>query len=174
MSAIIRDFSVNWKKLVLTDIFFKAIAFVVLTPLVGLLFRASLTVSGNAVLADQDILFFLLGPMGWISFILVGAVALAIIALEQAALLSVLGASGQQREMGITGALWFAAKNAWPVLRVTGRMAALTLLMLAPFLLVGALVYSSLLTEFDINYYLKEQPPVFQRCAGVKSVWTSN
>lgn len=132
MAAVLGDFRTCWKKLVLTDIFFKAIAFVVLTPLVGLLVQIALEVSGHAVLSDEDILFFFLGPMGWISFILVGAVALAIIALEQAALLGILGASQQLREMGIVAALGFAAKNAWLVLRVAGRMAGMTLLMLAP------------------------------------------
>lgn len=105
MNAVIRDFRICWKNLVLTDITFKIIAFIVLTPLVGLLFQASLAISGNAVLADQDILFFFLGPMGWIIFILVGAAALGVVALEQAALLGVLGASQQQRQMGTVGAV---------------------------------------------------------------------
>ena len=165
--AMARDFGTCWKQLVLTDLLFKALAFVVLTPLVGLLLQAALSVSGNAVLADQDILLFLLGPAGWISFILVGAAAVSTIALEQAALLGILAAAKDRRAMDVVGALRFAARNAWPVLQVAARMVGLTLLILAPFVAAGALVYAALLTEFDINYYLKEQPLAFQVAVGI-------
>ncbi len=165
--AMVRTFHSCWKELVLTDVVFKAIAFVALTPLVGLLFQAALAVSGSGVLSDQDILFFFLGPAGWVSFIVVGAVALAIIALEQAALLGITAASQQHRKMGIVEALRFAAANAWPVLRVAVHMAVRVLLLLAPFVAAGWLAYASFLTQFDINYYLKARPPAFQAAAGI-------
>ena len=38
---------------------------------------------------------------------------------------------------------------------------ARTVLLAAPFLVAGGLVYLWLLTEFDINYYLTEHPPEF-------------
>ncbi len=69
----------------LADIVYKTIAFIVLTPLVELFFSVVLSVSGNEVLADQDILFFFLGPAGWLCSITVGALWLGIVALEQSA-----------------------------------------------------------------------------------------
>ncbi len=167
---MVRNFRACWKELVLTDIVFKAIAFAVLTPLVGLLFQTALAVSGSGVLSDQNILFFFLGPAGWVSFIVVGAVGLAIIALEQSALLGILAASQQRRRMGIVGALRFSAANAWPVLRVAVCMAGLTLLLLAPFVAAGGLAYTSLLTRFDINYYLMARPPAFLAAVGIAAL----
>ena len=72
----VRDFRSSWKSLALTDIAFKIITFVVPTPLVGFLFRVLVAASGGAVLSDQGILFFFLGPVGWFGFIFVGVLCL--------------------------------------------------------------------------------------------------
>jgi len=165
--ATLRDFRSSWKALVLTDIAFKVIAFIVLTPLAGILFRVLIALSGRAVLSDIDILMFFLGPVGWICGIVVGAIGLAIVALEQASLMGVLCAQTGDRRLGVAGALRFAGGNAWPVIQVTARIVALTLLAAAPFLAIAAVVYFSLLTEYDINYYLKEKPPVFGVALGI-------
>ena len=149
----------SWKSLALTDLAYKLIALMVLTPVTGVLFRTMLSVSGSAVLADQDILFFFLGPLGWVCLIVVGALWIGIVALEQSALLAVL-ASGESR-IGPLAALHFATANAWPVIQVTARLTARTLLAVAPFLVLAGLVYMTLLGEYDINYYLREKPPVF-------------
>ena len=69
MGSTFCDFRATWKTLALTDIAFKIIAFIVLTPLVGVLFRILIAASGSAVLSDLDILLFFLGPVGWICFI---------------------------------------------------------------------------------------------------------
>ena len=53
-----------WRPLALTDIAWKVVAFVLLTPLVTLLFRALLAMSGQDVLADQDVLLFFVQPGG--------------------------------------------------------------------------------------------------------------
>ena len=44
---------------------------------------------GNAVLADQDIIYFLLSPIGLAALLVVGGVSLAILALEQACLMAI-------------------------------------------------------------------------------------
>ena len=46
----------------------------------------------------------------------------------------------------------------------------LTALVMVPFLAIAAAVYFSLLTEYDINFYLKEKPPVFLVCLGIGGV----
>ncbi len=167
IGGILRVFRHRWKQLVLTDIIYKVIAFVLLTPLVGGLFRMLIAVSGSAVLSDVDILFFFLGPVGWFCFILVGALGLGIVALEQASLTGIIGAKTTAKALGPVGALRFASANAWPVIQVTTRIVALTLVAIAPFLTVAAAVFFALLTEYDINYYLKEKPPVFGVAIGI-------
>ncbi len=155
------DLACCFRQLVATDIVFKAIAFVLLTPLLGLLLRVILATSGNTLLADQDILYFLLGPAGWICALLIGGIWLAIVALEQSALLAVIAANRQNRSLSTSQAIYFAAYNALPVMKVTVRMVAYTLLMIAPFLVAIGLIYTLLLGEHDINFYLQERPPEF-------------
>ena len=127
-------FRSSWKPLILTSIAFRLIAFIALTPLVTLLFRGLLAVSGNSVVSDQDILHFFLGPPGWCCLILVGAIALGIVALEQAALMAVIHAASENRPIGATAALQFAAANAWPVIRLAARVIFRTVLVAVPFL----------------------------------------
>jgi glycerophosphoryl diester phosphodiesterase len=171
LQAVWRDFRANWQPLALTDIAYKVLAFVALTPLVSILFRGLLATAGNAVLSDLDIVFFLMRPQGLLVFIVVAALWLGLVALQQASLLGLLGARcAQQQRLGVLGALRFAAAQAWPVLRVTTRIVAYTLLALAPFVLIAAGVYLWLLTKYDINFYLQERPPEFLSALAIGGV----
>lgn len=161
LRATIVDFRSCWKQLLLTDVIYKLIAFTLLTPLLGTLFRVLVSLSGDDVLSDTDIAYFFLQPVGWICLILAGAVWLGVVALEQASLLGILCARDDDKSLSISGALSFAAKKAVPVLLLGIRLVTYTLVVLVPFLAVADLVYWVLLTEFDINYYLNEKPPEF-------------
>ncbi len=167
LGSTVSRFGECWTTLALTDIVWKIVAFVALTPLVALLFRARLAMSGRTVAADQDILLIFLQPAGLVSAILLGAVLLAIVALEQAALMAILYAHLAGRRAGPVVALRFALAHAWPVLRLAARMVGATLLAAAPFLAALALVYVGLLADHDINFYLKERPPAFLAAAGI-------
>jgi glycerophosphoryl diester phosphodiesterase len=159
-SALSR-FGACWKPLALTDIAWKVFAFVALTPLVTLLFRAFLAMSGRGVAADQDIILLFVRPGGLVAAIVLGAALLAIVALEQAALMAILYADACGRRVAPVVALRFAVAHAWPVLRLTARIVGFTLLASAPFLGAVGLAYVALLGEHDINFYLAARPPEF-------------
>lgn len=154
-------FRASWKTLVITDIIYKFIVFLVLSWVVGIAFRTMLSLSGRVVLADEDILFFLLEPIGWITVIIVGALSLGILAFEQAALMGVLQAKAQRRHMNYVDALQFALLNGKDILQLTARLMAILLLVIAPFLIVTGIIYFALLTQYDINYYLTVKPDEF-------------
>lgn len=168
IAAALRDFRRSWKQLFAADLIYKAIAFALLTPLVAFLFHLLLWFSGDSVLADQDILFFLLTPIGWICMISVGGLSIGIAAVELAALMVIVASDRQP--VRTLGAIRFATANIWPVTQVTARMVAVTLLVAAPFLAVAGAVYATLLTQYDINFYLKEKPPVFLVAIGIAVV----
>ncbi len=161
----------NWKSLLATDIFYKVVAYIFLTPLLALLLRLFLWLSGNTVLADQDILFFVLGPVGLVGVIAIASVWLCIVALELAALMLIL-ATGESRKSTVRPiqAVQFALLNALPVVKVTLRMVAWSLVIAAPFLITVAAIYFGLLSDYDINYYLKERPPVFVGSVAIAAV----
>ena len=154
------DFRRHWPQLFLTNGLYTVIAVVLLTPLLALLSQLLLRLSGQAVLADQDILFFLLGPAGWICLITLGALWLGIIILEQAALMAILAAPLDHRT-GTVVAIRFAMAHTWQISQVTARLIFRIGLLAAPFLGIAAVTYAMLLSEFDINFYLQEKPTEF-------------
>jgi len=118
------------------------------------------------VLADQDILFFVLSPVGLATVVVVGAVTLAILTLEQACLLAI--GFGETRDLHVrtTDALWYGARHAWSVVMLALRIFIRVLMIALPFLVMGGLIYLLLLGEHDINFYLAERPPIFLFAAG--------
>ncbi|NQT86883.1 glycerophosphoryl diester phosphodiesterase membrane domain-containing protein [bacterium] len=161
LASVSRDLRNCWKSLALTDIVYKAAAFAVLTPLAGLLFSLFVGLSGRTVLADEDILYFLLGPVGWFALVVVGGAAVGILALELAALMMIACGTTEARRVGVLPALRFTASRALPVLNLAARVVVRVVIVAAPFLLAVGAVYLTLLTGHDINFYLAEKPPAF-------------
>jgi glycerophosphoryl diester phosphodiesterase len=163
------QFRKRWKPLAVTDVLFKLIAVALLSPLVAICFRWFLSLSGEEVLADVDVLHFALTPVGLICLITVGALSLGISALEMASLMGVL-ASRPDKSPPVLRSIRFASDHALPVFRVTLRIVARVILIAIPFLAIAGCVYAFWLTEYDINYYLKARPPVFQLALGIGGV----
>jgi glycerophosphoryl diester phosphodiesterase len=159
-----------WPDLALTTITFRILAFVVLMPLVSVLFRMLIATSGTSVVSDVDIIFYFLHPIGCLCFVVVAALRLAILALEQSALLGIIAARQNGQRLEVIGAIRFAVSKAWPVFRVTARMIVLGLLTIVPFLAIAATTYFTLLRQYDINYYLEERPPVFFAAVAIGGV----
>jgi glycerophosphoryl diester phosphodiesterase len=150
-----------WKALALTDLVFKSIACVLLAPLVAMLFRLFVAISGHDVLADFDIASFLIHPIGWMCCIVAGGTAVGLMALEQSALLLIAAAARAGRQLTGRQVLGFTFRRSHTIIQMTVRMVVLTLVAAAPFLAIGAALYFALLTKYDINFYLATKPLVF-------------
>jgi glycerophosphoryl diester phosphodiesterase len=159
--AVIESLKSSWRSLVLVDLAFKIIGFVLLAPLVSLVFRGFLAASGRTVLADVDMVRFLLHPIGWLTLIVVGGATIGILALEQSAMMTISLGAARGRRISVLSALLFVAARARGILEIAGRMVARLLLLVAPFLALGYGIYWLLLSGHDINFYLTEQPPRF-------------
>ncbi|MCA9166120.1 MAG: glycerophosphodiester phosphodiesterase [Planctomycetales bacterium] len=153
--------------LIATDLMYKLLAYLAIAPAFVVLFRTLLRLSGNKVLSDIDIAYFLIGPFGWVCGILLGGIWLAIFALEQTSLLWILSKHRAVEHATMIDALRFAFANTSQVMRVTVRIISRSVLVVAPFAVIAFLSYDKLLTEFDINYYLKERPREFQTFVGI-------
>ncbi|MFN4907106.1 MAG: glycerophosphodiester phosphodiesterase [Planctomycetota bacterium] len=159
-----------WQSMIITDLAYKLLATVVLTPLLTILLQVLLVVRGNQVLSDLDIVLFFAAPLGWLCAIVIGAVWLGILALEQASLLAILAAHSQGKRLGAMGALGYAVNHSVSVVRVAGRLTAISLLVAAPFLLAAGSIYFFAISEYDINYYLDERPTVFRIAVGLGAI----
>jgi len=149
-----------WWPMLTVNLAYTLLGIVLLAPLPGLVVRLLMRLSGSTVIADQDIVFFLLTPLGIATLILATAVLVAIGALAQASLMFI-GLPGPGRQPTALDALRFAAARVVPILAFSVRLVVRVLLLAAPFLVVGAAAAWLLLTGHDINYYLSERPPAF-------------
>lgn len=167
LSAALGDFSKSWRQMMATGVICKTISFFILTPLVGLALTFFISTKGSAVIADQDILFFILSPIGLTTLVLIGTVNLTILALQQACLMAIGVGEFQSRSITTVDALRFGVRQAVSVGKLALRVLVPVLLMAAPFLAAGALIGMALLRKHDINFYLTTRPPVFLLAAGV-------
>ena len=87
-----------------------------LTPLVALAFRWFLSISGKGVLADVELAYFLITPIGLACLITVGALWLGIVALEMTTLMGVL-ACEPDKSSPVLSSLRFAIQSVWVVSR---------------------------------------------------------
>lgn len=161
LREVFRTIRHRWRPVLLTGLAYKLLAFAVLTPIASLAFRLFVGYSGHTVLSGEDILLFFVSPVGGLCAITVGALWLAILVLEQAALLHVLYHRGSRGVGVLLAAIGFALAHGREILGLTLRLVAKSLLVTLPFAATAGLLYWLLLTEYDINYYLAEKPPVF-------------
>jgi glycerophosphoryl diester phosphodiesterase len=164
-------FACCWRPLIATDLGWKLLGLLILGPLSGLMFQGILFLSGKPVLADEEIAFFFLAsPMGWFGLLLLGALLVGLLALNQVALMSVIHGAHADGETRFTTPFRFALSRAVPVLLVTAHLVVRAMLLVLPFLLLAAATYSLLLTEYDINFYLQARPPAFVAAVGIGMV----
>ena len=149
--------------LFLTGVFYRIIAVTLLTPLVSGLTWALLAGSGRSTIVNEEIATFFLEPIGLITLVVLAAVSLTLIALEQAGLMAIVFVTGRSGFYRALDALKLAFFRSTATLSLAGRIVLRVLLLGIPFLALVGLVYFLMLTGHDINYYLTLQPPAFKR-----------
>ena len=162
IAGSIRDFLHSWRSLAVTDLAYKVVAFALLTPATTLLLRWLMSRAHSGVVTDADILLFFVNThSGVVALFLIGAILLAIVALEAACLMAIGLAAAHGKHLGPVKALAFGAARAASVLRLTAHIVVRLLAGLLPIAAAAGLVYWALLREHDINYYLSRRPPEF-------------
>ncbi|MEN8200093.1 MAG: glycerophosphodiester phosphodiesterase [Thermodesulfobacteriota bacterium] len=144
-----------------------ALGLVLFTPLLGAVGRLLLKFSGQSVLSDLDIAYFLLSPTGLLALLLFGALLITILVFEQASLMAVCGAALQGQQLSLLAALAHTARYIKNLFLFSIRLVLRILLITLPFLALSALIAWFLITDYDINYYLAEKPPEFLIAASV-------
>ena len=166
MNLIFRDirllfgkFASNWRQFLAIHLAVNILIFVFLAPAAALLLRLVIMLSGDAALSDEDILFFILSPVGLVSFIVLVSAFSIIIFLEYAALITAAWCSEQGKPVSIRWILTSLALQAPRLFRLAAFVLLRIILNSIPFLLLLALIYQLLLSDYDINYYLALKPP---------------
>jgi len=151
----------NIGKIFVIHLVYTALGVIFFTPLTGIVGNLMLRLSGREMLADQDIIYFLLTPSGIAILILFGGLLITIMAFEQASMMVVCGCSIKSLHIDIMQAFYFTARRAPKIFYYTIHLIVRLLILILPFLVAGSAVAWFLITDYDINYYLSEKPPQF-------------
>ena len=165
--TVLRRLQATWRPLLAVHLVYAALGVVLLAPLTGAIVRLLIGLSGRTVIADQDIAYFVLTPLGLASLILIAAVLVAIMALEQASMMAICAGLSFGPNNRTFDVLAFAAVRTPRILRFAVRLVARLLLLAAPFLLLVGATAWLLITDYDINYYLQAHPPEFWTAATI-------
>jgi glycerophosphoryl diester phosphodiesterase len=161
LGSIVRDFRRTWPQLLAADLLCRVAIYLLLSPLVALVARFFISRSGDAVLTDEEILFFFLRPAGLTALIVVGALTLAIAFAESAIIMTIGFAAAEDRKFAVLDSFRYVYRRFVRLVRLGARLLVRILLLTVPFLAAVALVYYLLLTGSDINFYLTFRPPRF-------------
>ena len=148
--------------LLLYDILFKIIGFVLLTPGAAWLARRVIAQSGGAAIGNFDIARFLLTPFGLVGAATLIAVFLAISFMELAGLMVIGFGAAKNRRLTYLDALKFVAGRAARVLAASAWILLVVALAALPFVAAVLGIALWLISDHDINFYLQNRPPEFQ------------
>jgi glycerophosphoryl diester phosphodiesterase len=167
LRGALTDFRRTWPQLVLTDLLARALAVVVVTPIVGLLLKLFLMRTDDGVLADTDIAAFALHPIGLTAIVIVGAVSLGVWLAELGILMTIGFGAVEDRRVTWLDGVRYVPRHTARLVRLAGQIIARLLLVAAPFLAAVGGVYLLLLGKYDINFYLADKPPAFWWAVGL-------
>ena len=160
----------HWGLFLALHILASLIVALLLGPLVALLLGWFVQATGDAALTDEAILAAFLSPLGFVLGVVGIALWITVTVFETAAVLlavSRLKAGGTPRLLGLFAALGLRLKETF---RLALAMTLRIVLVAAPFLAVGGWIFLRYLTEFDINFYLAERPPIFWKAGAAIAV----
>jgi glycerophosphoryl diester phosphodiesterase len=158
--AVLIRLRATLQPVLLLNLIYVALGFVLLAPLTGAFTSLLIRLSGKTALANHQIASFILTPFGLIALLLAVSILITVSFLQQASIMYCFVADQETRGKPIR-AVAFAVSNAKLILRYSVRMVTRLLLITSPFLACSALIAWLLITDHDINYYLDIRPPSF-------------
>jgi hypothetical protein len=148
--SVWRDFRHSRYLLVIYEVAFKLAEAWLLVPAVALLLAVVLSRAGHTAVSNLDIMDFLLTPYGLFYAAILGTIAMALWLVEQAGVMVLVAPTGGKERSSLGQMPAKLSMQLWPITRLSAVVAAMLALAMAPFVLVAALTYRMLLTEYDI------------------------
>lgn len=151
----------GWPQYAAADIATRVSATLLLAPLVAWLASTALQRAGGGAVTDQDIVWFLLSPLGIASLLLVAAGSILAGLIGHTAIMTVAAGIQEDRAVSWTDGMRHAFRRIIAIFTLAVRGMIRLIVDAAPWLLAGGVVYLVMFRAHDINYYLSEKPPEF-------------
>ncbi len=149
----------HWRPLLVAGIVWRVISALLLPSFYALLIHLAIVGSGQNVLTDVDLLYFVTSLTGLLGLTLLSVAVVAVVFLEMGTFLTILSQPADKASFVI--AIRHTLSEWVRLIRVASRIVIQTIFWLLPALVTAGLTYYFLLSKFDINYYLAERPPSF-------------
>jgi glycerophosphoryl diester phosphodiesterase len=161
MAGAWSDFRGRCGGLVVYEIYFRLLSAAVIGPLATLLIGGMIAMTGQMALDNEQLVAFLLSPLGVVGGLLIGGAWLAIVFAEHVGLIAIGLSADWPQPMSATQALVRMVRLAPRLIQLgLWQLAGYAVLSL-PFVAVAGGVYWTLLTSNDIYYLVNERPPEF-------------
>ncbi len=153
------DLRRNFGVLLTFHIFCLTFTLVITTPVTLFVLQFIVSTTGKISVSNESILSFLTSPLGILWIIVFAASAMGVLWTEMAGMMMISRQSWSGRRMSLKTALWVTMKRI-PGITVLGYAHALAhLLLAAPFIIIGLVVFDRLQSKFDLNFLVTEKPP---------------
>ena len=159
-----------WPQFVAADLATRVAATLLLAPVVAFVARLALSRAGGGAVTDQDILWFVLSPLGIATVLLVAAGAALAGLIGHTAIMTVAAGIEEDRAVSWLVGMRHALRRLGRILELAVRGLVRLVVDAVPWLVAAGAVYLLMLTEHDVNYYLAEKPPTFLVAAALIGV----
>lgn len=157
------DFRFHWRQSLGFHLVLQLLGVALFTPLITGVGRLLVRASGGPVISNYDMVAFGLSPVGILFVLVIAALTITLLLAEFAGQNWIAGHAVARRPVTVSSTIAFLVRKL-PWLMVLSAWVFLRLVLLAlPFLAGAALVKFTMLQGHDINYYLAEHPPEWQR-----------
>jgi glycerophosphoryl diester phosphodiesterase len=162
-SLVSRDLRVGWRSSFVFHLLMQLLGLALFTPLVSWVADRIVLAAGEAVISNYDIARFVLSPTGGAFVVAVAALTLGLVLAELAGQSFIAGNAIRQRPVRAIAAVAAVAPRLAQLTVLSARVFLRLAILALPFLGAAGLVWLTSLAGRDINYYLAENPPEWQR-----------
>ena len=157
------DFRSKWRQALGFHVSVQLLGLAIFTPMTTWIGRRLVLASGEPVISNFDIASFVLSPTGAVGIVLIVALTVSLLLAEFAGLSYVAERAMALRDVSLAATLSFVLRRLPQLTLLSARVFLRLALLALPFLAAAALVWFATLRGHDINYYLAEEPPEWQR-----------
>ncbi len=149
------------KSLVVVHLTFNLILGAIFVPIFAIALRFALKFAEQPALADFDIAFFLLSPIGFFCFLILTGLGLFFYFLDLALVMALVQRKQLSEDVGLWKTLFVVLPKAPKIIELGIRLTLRILIICSPFIATATAFYLMWLTEYDINFYLTVKPNEF-------------
>jgi glycerophosphoryl diester phosphodiesterase len=157
------DFLTLWRQPLAFHLLMQLLGVAFFTPLISGIANHLVAATGEHVISNYDIAAFALSFRGAVFILVVAALTIGLLFAEFAGLSWIAGHAIMRRPVTMTSTIGFVARHLPALVALSARVFLRLAVLLLPFLAVAALVWVTTLAGNDVNYYLSENPPPWQR-----------